>query len=162
MKIFFVLLLAATILSGCAAEQTFETLSDVYSPQEQVIPRDVRLSLPTDAAAQVISGEGGTLYLCDGYEITQQILPSGNLESTIRTLTGYDKDRLTVIETGLTDVVRYECVWTAAGEEGDCIGRAAVLDDGCHHYCLTVMADADSAGDMQATWKALFDSYGLD
>jgi len=161
-KLFGINFMLTVLLAGCSAAPTLETLGDVYSPQEQIVQREVLLSLPSEAAVQVISGERGTLYLCDGYEITRQTLLSGNLSATLRELTGYEKDKLTIIETGLTDATRYECVWTAAGEDGDVVGRAAVLDDGCHHYCLTVMADADDAGQLQKTWQEIFASYGLD
>lgn len=162
MKKLGIIVLVMIMLTGCSAAQTFETLSDAYSPQEPAQQRNVLLTLPDEAAAQVISSDNGTLYLCDGYEVVQQILPSGDLSATLLELTGYEKDRLTIVETGLTSAARYECVWTAAGEAGDIVARAAVLDDGCYHYCLTVMANAESAGKLQEVWQSIFISYGLD
>lgn len=161
MKRIGIVILVMLLLTGCNAAQTFESITDVYSPQtpEQ---RQVRLTLPEDAAAQVLSGDSGTLYLCDGYEVIRQVLPSGDLGATLLELTGYEKDRLSIIETGLTDAARYECVWTAAGEAGDIVARAAVLDDGSYHYCLTVMASAKDAGKLQGVWQEIFQSYGLD
>jgi len=161
-KRILIVILSVLMLCGCSAAPTFETLSDVYNPEAPAQPRKIILELPQNAAAQAISSENGTLYLCDGYEVTQQILPAGDLSKTLRELTGFEREVLTVIETGLTEAARYECAWSAAGEAGDSIGRAAILDDGCYHYCITVMADADFAGELTAQWQQIFASYGLD
>lgn len=161
MKKLCIFILVMIMLTGCGAVQTFETIADMYNEQTPEM-RSIHLTLPDDAAAQVLKGEGGTLYLCDGYEVIQQVLPSGDLSATLLELTGYEKERLTIIETGLTDAARYECVWTAAGEAGDTVARTAVLDDGSYHYCLTVMAGAENAGRLQSVWQEIFMSYGLD
>ena len=41
------------------------------------------------------------------------------------------------------------------------MGRAAVIDDGSYHYCLTVMAAEEEAPQLRGTWQALFDSFTL-
>ena len=53
---------------------------------------------------------------------------------------------------------RWDWVWTAAGEGGDAVGRAAVLDDGVYHYCVSVMAEAGEAGALETQWSALMGS----
>ena len=161
MKKLCLLLVCGLLLSGCTAAETFETLADVYGEQELVQPREVLLQIPEKAAAQAIQSDKGTLYLCDGYEVTLQTMSAGDLNRTMRSLTGFDSDALTMIETGLTEAARYECVWTAAGEGGDMIGRAVVLDDGAYHYCVTVMASAEEAGTLRETWQTLLDSFSL-
>lgn len=162
MKKLWILIFAVLMLTGCGSAQTFDTVTDVYSPEPPAQQRSVSLTLPKDAAAQVISGDNGTIYLCDGYEVIRQVLPSGDLSATVMELTGYEKDALSVIETRSNDVARYECVWTAAGEAGDVVARATILDDGQYHYCLTVMASAADAGKYQSVWQQIFASYSLD
>lgn len=161
MKKICLLLMCVLCLSGCAAVETFETVADVYGEQGMLQPRQVLLEIPEDAAAQAIKSDDGTLYLCDGYEVTLQTMTAGDLNRTMRSLTGFDSDTLTMIETGLTDAARYECVWTAAGEGGDMVGRAVILDDGAYHYCVTVMASAEKAGALRETWQSLLDSFAL-
>ena len=56
---------------------------------------------------------------------------------------------------------RYECVWVAAGEEEQQVGRMAILDDGNYHYCMTAMADEGDVLQLRDTWQALFDSFIL-
>lgn len=161
MKKIGLLLVIMLCLGGCKAEETFETLSDVYGEQALAAKKEVVLTIPEDAAAQVIQSDSGTLYLCDGYEIAVQTMSAGDLNRTMQSLTGFEADALTVMETEQDEITRYECVWTAAGEGGDMVGRATVLDDGAYHYCVTVMAGAQEAGQLQQTWQTLLSSFVL-
>ena len=161
MKKLIIIVLSALLLAGCAATPTFETVKDDYLPAAEILQRSVSLKLPKEAAAQVISGDSGVLYLCDGYEVVRQVMPAGDISATLLELTGYQKDRLSIIETQQADYIRYSCVWTAAGETGDVVARAMILDDGQYHYCLTVMASAENVGQYQAQWQEIFASYSL-
>ena len=83
----------------------------------------------------------------------------GDLDATVRSICGYPKEKLTIMETQWDDVTRYEFVWTAAGEKGDRLGRAVVLDDGSHHYCMSVLRDAREVS--QVVWRDVFASFTL-
>ena len=56
---------------------------------------------------------------------------------------------------------RYDCVWTAAGEGEDQVGRACILDDGSFHYVVSVMAGQSRSGELQPVWQDIFDSFRL-
>lgn len=161
MKKFVWIILLAISLCGCAAAPTFETLGDDHVQSAMQEERGVLLSLPEKAQARMIQGEAGTIYLCDGFEVTTQVMAAGDLNETFVTLTGFESDGLTVMATSAMDCTRYTCVWTAAGETGDTVGRAVILDDGVYHYCLTVTADADDAAALQDIWQQIFDSFSL-
>ena len=160
MKI-FCLLLICLLLGGCSGEKNYENLADVYQPQIQQEPREVLWQLPEGAAAQTVRSDYGQLYFCDGYEIVVCTLQGGSIGQTLKELTGYDLEELTVIKTGTTGSVRYECVWTSAGEGADAVGRAVVIDDGSYHYCLSVMALEEEAPQLKDVWQDLFDSFTL-
>jgi len=157
MKKIVILLAAAMLLGGCSAPADFETMKDVYGEQQLPLKKEVSFTLPKDASTQVMQSTYGQLYFCDGYEITMQTFSSGNLDATLRELTGFGREKLSDIETN----GRYECVWTAAGEDGNVVGRAVILDDGNYHYCMTVMADEEDALQLRSAWKTLFDSFIL-
>lgn len=157
-KICFVLIIVL-LLSGCQAAQTFEGVQDVYGPQQQAAPRKIELDLPKNA--QTVAGSSGDLYLCDGYDVTVETFPSGDLPYTIQTLTGFAPNALTMLQTSASGVDRYECVWTAAGENGETVGRAVILDDGQYHYCVTVMAQAEGIGKLADAWQELLGSVHL-
>ena len=161
MKMCVGLLLVALILGGCAAEDTFETLADEWYQGEAAPMAEVLLELPEEAVTPVSESESGTLYQCDGYELLLQTLEAGDLDATLRQITGRGREELTVMETRFRDGKRYDLVWSCLGETGDQIGRACILDDGNYHYVLTVLADARRAGEFEAVWEELFSSYSL-
>ena len=103
----------------------------------------------------------GTLYLCDGYSVAVQTLPAGNLDATVREVTGYGRDKVQLWQQKEGEHSRYNCVWASAGEGGDQMCKATILDDGNYHYVLSVMAAAEDAGDLAETWQQLMDSFSI-
>jgi len=161
-KKFWIVIMLVCMLSGCGAQEAFETVNDTLMQPEQAAEKQVMLSLPEDAAAPAMESDtAGKLYLCDGYSVTVQTLESGDLQGTIKETTGFDRAALPIIETVQGEVRRYECVWTTTGETEDQIGRFALLDDGSYHYVVTVMADASKAGQLTNQWNQLFSSFSL-
>lgn len=161
MKKYMVIVLACLLLSGCGAEETFETISDELVQPVSAEVREIIITLPPEAAMPASESEDGTLYMCDGYEITLQTLSAGNLDATVRSISGYGREDLTVMETSVGDIKKYELVWASAGETGDQIGKATILDDGSYHYAVSVMADADVAHSYEDIWRTMFDSFTL-
>lgn len=162
MKKLWILLLCMFLLAGCGAKETFETVDDSFVTPVSAPMKQVSLALPKEAAVTVMdNGEGGRLYLCDGYVLTVQTMDSGDLQKTLREATGFSKEDLTLMETNHYGTTRYDCVWTSAGETGDQVCRAAILDDGTCHYVVSVMAPAEAAGQLRETWQSLLDSISL-
>lgn len=155
------LFLIGLLLTGCSAAETFETIGPVQHVQNEVpVMADVELSLPESAVVQTIAGQDA-VYECDGYMLLLQTLSSGDFKTTVQTLSGFLPEHLTIIQTGADGIKRYDWVWTAAGEEGDVLGRASVLDDGNYHYCLCVVAPVDQSTALSETWSQLFGSFGI-
>ncbi len=162
MKKILLLLVLSVLLSGCS-QPTFETLGDIPLQQADAPAGKLSLSLPEEAAATVMESEqAGTLYLCDGYTVTVQTLPGGDLDKTLRQITGFSKDALTVMQTQDGENKRYESVWAAAGEEEDQVGRVCIIDDGNFHYAVAIMSDFTNAGDLAQTWQQILTSVSLD
>ena len=157
MRKFWAILPLVLLLQGCAAEETMETIADEWVQPVMAAPREVSVELPEEAAAPVMESDSEEVYLCEGYEIILERRSSGDLPATVRHVSGYEKKDLTVMETFLDGVSRYEFVWAAAGEQGDRLGRAVILDDGEYHYCLSVLRDADGTVD----WDGVFRSFRL-
>ena len=155
MKLVCIFILLSALLAGCTAP-ALETVNDVYVTQPPAEQLTIRLELPEDAAEAVMEGrEGAKLYLCDGYELRLQTISSDDLDEVLRTLTGYGEDRLTVMKTREGSFDRYECVWCSAGEEGELVGRTAILSDGSYYYCVSALARSEDAYDLQDTWQQL-------
>lgn len=160
-KLLLILAAAALLLPGCAAEETLETIADEILQPVSAQVRQIELELPAEAAAPAVESDSGRIYLCQDYEITVQTLQSGDLQSTVAALSGYAMDSLTVMETQKGNADCYRFVWASAGENGDRVGQAMVLDDGSYHYCLSVLGDADTAQENQAVWEEMFASFSL-
>ena len=160
-KLSFVVL-TMVLLCGCSQPKTFETMSDVYYEPEAEKAGTITFSIPADAAVTVMeNAEHGVLYLCDEYCIVQQILPSGDLDATVRSVTGYPKKNVKIMQREVGESILYSCVWASAGENGDQVGKAVILDDGGYHYVLSVMADADIAGKLADQWRNILDTFSI-
>ena len=160
MRKILLLLLTVFLLVGCGEQTVFETLGQIqHQPQQMALAATVQLSLPASAALQTVSAGTDRLYECDGYTLTVQTLEGGDLSRTVQTLSGFAPEKLTILETK-TDLQRYDWVWSAMGEDGALLCRAAVVDDGNYHYCLSALWDADSREKSQINWNQVFSSFG--
>ena len=161
MKKVFALLFAMICLTGCKAQETFETVEDIIPAEPVAAPQQFFVSLPDDAVTPTFQDESGEIYVCQDYTITKQIAESGDLAKTIRDLTGQTKEDLQVIKTIHDMFERYDFVWTATGEEGLQLGKACILDDGNYHYALSTMTREERAGALRQTIQDVFDSCKL-
>lgn len=162
MKKCWLIMIIALLLTGCSAQETFETISDIYGVAASTALHEVQLSLPDDAVSQSMEAEDGSkLYMCDGYTITVQTMESGDLDRTLQEMSGFSRDELTVMKTMRNGIACYESVWCTAGEEEDQICRSVILDDGNFHYGVTVMANYSLAADLNLTWQQILGSATL-
>ena len=150
------------LLAGCKTQETFETVQDAIPVEPVAMPMQFFAALPDGAATPTFQDDnGGELYVCQDYTISKQILESGDLEKTVRTLTGKGTQDLQILKTKQEDCDRYDFVWTSAGEDGLQLGRACILDDGNFHYALTVMAQEEASGDLREPLQDMFRSCSL-
>lgn len=162
MRKIVILLVLILCLSGCAAAPTFETLGPVaHQPDQFPAIASVQLDLPESATAQTFGAGADTFYECDGYTLVMQTQTSGDFYHTLRSLSGFTPEKLTVMESIVGQTHRYDWVWSAAAEEGEMICRAAVLDDGNYHYCLYTLAPAHLGSELTEEWNMLFASFCL-
>lgn len=160
MKKWIVLILLGSLLSGCAAP-TFETLGDISHEQVLApVPKEIVLSLPKDASVEAMNNEQ-TAYACKNYSICMQTMEAGDLYATVKALSGFSPDKLTIMESKTDTLKRYDFTWTAAGASGDLVFRAAVMDDGEYHYCVTAMAEATDMAGLMDDWNTLFASMEI-
>ena len=149
------------LLTGCGGEETVETVADEALVAVSAQPKQIRVDLPEEAVLPAMEHDGGILYLCRNFDVSVQTLEGGDLRQTVRTLSGLDMEELTLLQTEDGTCTRTEFVWTAAGELGDQVCRAAVLDDGSYHYALTAMIAEDKARQYQQMWNGMFESFNV-
>ena len=162
MKKLLIAAMLSLLLTGCGAPEAFETMSDEYRVPDTPTQRPILVQLPENAAVTTVQNDSeGCLYLCEDFSVAVQTLESGDMDETLRSITGYPREKLTVRQTQVGDATQYECVFASAGEGGDQVGRTLILDDGSYHYTLTLLADADEAGKLTETWQKILDSVRL-
>ncbi|MBQ3504360.1 MAG: hypothetical protein IJA75_06625 [Oscillospiraceae bacterium] len=161
MKKWLVILMTAVLLTGCGSRETLETIADELVIPVMAQPKQTRVKLPGEAALPTLESDNGRLYLCSNYEISLQTLAGGDLDATLQAVTGYGREKLTVLESLRSDLPCYEFSWSCAGESGDRVGQGIILDDGTYHYCLTALWDADKTEDLQIVWSEIFSSFDL-
>lgn len=161
MKKCWILAALCLLLCGCAAEETMETVADDIIQPVMAQPREITVSLPDNAVAPVLESDSEQVYFCEDYQIIIETLSAGDLNATVQSISGYSKDNLTIMETAQDGVKRYDFVWASAGEKGDMLGRAVILDDGDYHYCMSVLRDAETTETSQVTWSNVFNSFAL-
>ncbi len=161
MRRIWVIGLILLLLAGCAADETMETVADELAEPVLGQQKLIYVELPGEAASPAVESDSGRLYHCGDYEICVEILPGGDLDATVKTLSGFDREKLTLVQTQQDAGECYEMVWVSAGETGDRVGRAMILDDGSYHYCLMVLGDADKAEANQVFWDEMFASFRL-
>lgn len=150
------LLVLCSVLWGCAAAPTFETLGpDIHEPFISL--KEASAIIPSDA--EMFSGQDGTLWVCNGFDLHMQTLPGGDVNATVQTMSGFSSQDLTVMTSASDAITCYEWVWTAMSDEGELICRGAILDDGAYHYCLTATAPAEKGSSLSQQWNAIFSSF---
>lgn len=161
MKKWWFVVLVALLLCGCGKAKDLETVSDVCDAPALSEPQEVYFTLPEGAAKEAMTSENsGSVYFCGDYFVTAHTVPAGDLQNTILETSGFLPEQLPVMKTLRGGCQCYDFVWTAAGEQGDQVGRCAILDDGNYHYVLTAMADAEDAGRLsRGAWEEMFSSY---
>ena len=149
------------LLAGCGRVETFELVTDEPILSVAAQPREVYFQLAEDPLMPAMESDGGKLYMCGDYDVIQQNFESGDLDRTVRQISGFSKEDLTLIQTGSGEIDRYEFVWTSTTEEGPQIGRATVLDDGNYHYVLSSLVGAGKIEEYQEIWNGIFESFQL-
>lgn len=154
-------LVIAVMLAGCNAEPTMETVADEQVLSESVM-KEITMELPGEPVLPVMRTDTGEIYICEDFEVSVETLPGGDIQRTVQMLTGFSMEDVTVMETTAGERTRYDLAWSAMGETGPEVGRAAVLCDGQYHYCLTVMTAEENAASCREMFNGLFESFTLE
>lgn len=159
MKKWICVVLICLFLTGCGESPVWETVSDALENAQKPTPCMILLDLPEDAVAEVLASDGNSLYLCDGFTVSTEVVEGGDLDATLRQVTGFSREELRMVESEKGK--RYDCVWTAAGENGNVVCRTAVLCDNNYHYAVTAEASEEVSGSLTQVWEELFSSISL-
>lgn len=147
MKKILWILAVMLLLTGCVniTEPVMETVADEIVEPVAAEQKPMAVWLPDDAAAQTMAEEeAGKCYTWGECELRLQTLDGGDIQATLRKLTGQDPEKLTVMEYQRDGLQMYQTVWSMTGEEGITLGRCMVADDGSYHYCISLTSPEDA------------------
>ena len=148
MKKWLWLLALPALLCGCGAEEVpvFETVGQqAYQAEAKPAAGEISLMIPEGAVAEAMAdGGNGELYTWEDHTLQLQTLDGGDIQQTVRALTGMDYEDLTVMSCQKGGLTYYQTVWCTAGEDGTLLGRALVADDGVYHYCVSLLSPEES------------------
>lgn len=161
MKKLCILLLAIFLLTGCAEEIVYETISDGIETPTLPTPLEIMVTLPEGATSPVFSNtDAGKLYECEDCSVTIQTVEAGDFSGRIRDITGYSQENLQILESTQAGMPCYQTVWTSAGEGQTQVGRVCILTDGNYYYVLTAMVPENKAGSLSdGALKEMFASF---
>jgi len=161
MRIIIGLLLLA-MLVGCSAQPVWETVED-YQPAEAVMQQDPRYEITIGVPEQMTLVEetaDTSLYESEELEVLTTRFQSADLNAAVRHLSGFDADRLNILQTSRFDLPEYQFAWYSQSEEGGRLYRANLVMDGMTCYAVVCSA-AEEKSDFSGQVRQVFASFGL-
>lgn len=162
----FALVLALMMLLCGCSKPVWESVDD-FMPSEPVMNRQetsyvIQMGLP-EGLELVERSEAAAVYATANGELeveTQTFLTSG-LDSAVRTLSGFEAEELTILQTTRFDLPEYQFAWVSQTEQGARLYRADLVLDGTCCYAV-ICSSLESAGDYYAFQaRQVFSSFGL-
>ncbi len=167
MKICSLLLCLVLLLSGCsAAAPVWETVDDVMPAQPAGSWLDqastILIGVP-EGLELLASADGYCLYgdPSGDYEVETSIYLASSLDSAVRQLSGYDADRLLIIETTRFNLPEYHFAWYSETEEGGRLNQADLVLDGTSCYAVVCSSLEASGNAYDQETRQVFSSFGL-
>ena len=154
-----VLISLILVLSGCSLQTAaWETVTDSVSQQKQA-DYDITVGLSESALTDRTD-------LCSRYEtqslqVETQSFQATDLNGAVRYLSGFEAEKLTILQTSRFDLPEYQFAWYSQTEEGGRLYRADLVMDGMNCYAV-VCSFPEQAGETAWTEaRQVFSSFGL-
>lgn len=165
-KIHLFIVLAAVLLSGCAAAQPERlVVNDVVETfPAGTVKYTISVSLPEGMTEAVYGGSSDKRMYesADGtYFVITEVLPRCSAEDAIRQMTGYKAEDLGMICTRNMSMPEYRFSWCTDGEHGMLTCTGIVVEDAAFCYCLSFCADEQQAKNCAAARDQVMSGFGL-
>lgn len=161
------LLCLLLLFSGCsAASAAWETVDDVMpaQPASSWLDQAGSILIGVPEGLELLASSDGCFLYGDpdsGYEVETSIYLASSLNSAVRQISGFDADRLLIIETTRFDLPEYHFAWYAETAEGGRLNQADLVMDGvCCYAVVCSSPEADGNAYEQET-RQVFSSFGL-
>lgn len=155
---FLVLISLALMLSGCSMQTaSWETVADTIEHRQPTYDITVGLSESalTDRTDRCKRYETGDI------QVDTQTFQAADLDAAVRYISGFEAEKLTILQTSRFDLPEYQFAWYSQTEEGGRLYRADLVMDGMSCYAV-VCSSPEQAG--ETAWeeaRQVFSSFGL-
>lgn len=161
--------LCAALFSACAAQpQTaWETVDDeliLECTSWQAGARQISFDVPDGAVAQSYAEDSARqVYAAEdgAYEIVSEVLLDTSAQSIVRNVTGFEPERVQLVETRRDGLTEYQFAWYSGSDEGGRLYRADAVLDEPYCYVLLFSASEQSGTKYDSTAAEVFASMRL-
>ncbi len=161
--------LCAALLCACAARQqtAWETVDDeliLECAGWQEGARRISFDVPDGAAAQSYAEDGTCqIYAPDdgAYEIVSEVLLQTSAQGLVRSVTGFEPERVQLVQTKRGGLTEYQFAWYSSSDEGGRLYRADAVLDEPYCYVLLFSTSEQSGTKYDSTAEAVFASMRL-
>ena len=163
---FSAILLLCVSLCACGKKPVFETVDDQIVPALAEEPSYVIfVSLPQDVTEQTFFDDQNR-HLCTqaegNYEVMTEVLSDLSTEEALRSITGMDRQAITVLKAEVNGMPEYHASWTSMTDEGAYLSRMVMVSAGGNYYCMRFSAPEELGAEVQDTMEEIFASFALE
>ena len=165
MRLVVVMLIFCMLFTGCGTAAVWERVEDVSAETAGVWQQEayvLQIGLPPTLSLTE-SKLGSSLYeTADGsWQVQTQTFLAADLDTAVRYLSGYEADRLTILQISRFELPEYRFAWYSQTEEGGRLCRGDLVMDGTVCYAV-ISSTLETAGDTYTEQiQQVFSSFGL-
>lgn len=158
------LLCVLLVLTGCSAIPTWETVEDMVPSvpasawQEEAYV--IQAGLPAGAALTAES-VGCKIYEAGDMEIETTTFLSSDLNSAVKRLSGYEADRVSILQTSRFGMPEYRFAWYSQTAEGGRLYQTDLVMDDAVCYAVVCSMPEDAGGSFTEEVRPVFAAFGL-
>ena len=156
-----VLLLMLVFLAGCGAQaETWETVEDTIIQTEVSLSEyDITVGLPESALTDWT--DNCCRYETEHLQVETSAFQAVDLNAAVRYLSGFEADKLTILQTTRFDLPEYQFAWYCQTAEGGRLCRADLVMDGMNCYVVVCSFSEEAGEPAWAEARQVFSAFGL-
>lgn len=160
---FIVLVCLVLMLTGCSVHTAgWETVEDFVPTATETNDSPLyAISVGLPDAALTDEAEGCRRYETGTLQVETSTFLASDVNSAVRHLSGYEAERLTILQTSRFDLPEYQFAWYSQTEEGGRLCRADLVMDGMNCYAVVCSAPEEAGEGSWTEARKVFAAFGL-
>lgn len=157
------LIFLVLMLTGCSMQTAaWETVSDTMSvPVSGQIQADYDVTVGLSESALTDRTENCRHYETETLQVDVWNFQAADLHTAVRQLSGFEAEKLTILQTNRFDLPEYQFAWYCQTEEGGRLCRADLVMDGMTCYAVVCSFPEEAGEHAWEEARQVFSSFGL-